>query len=503
MEGTVFGRYRLLGLLGEGGMGQVHRAYDTETDRVVALKVLPPDFADDPVYRERFRREAQAAAKLTDPHIIPIHAYGEIDGRLFLDMRLVEGIDMSTRLAADGPMSPTTAVSYVGQIAAALDAAHRAGLLHRDVKPSNVLTTADGFAYLIDFGIARGGDDSSLTTTGAAVGTFAYMAPERLAHDECDGRADVYSLACVLYECLAGAKPFPGDSVERQIAAHLSKPPPRPSLADARIPATFDEVIAHGMAKDPAHRYPSAGALAAAAREALTGGVAETGGGSSRTAATQLNTTPAPPPTPPYSHPVWTRTRATPGTSTRRTVLAVSTGVALLLVAVVVIGLLVGRESSSARPTGSASPGPPPLATTTVAATTGATTPPLAPTAPALGPSRADTTTEVTTPESSAVGLANYIRDHYALLPSDTAAAWARLTPRYQGFVGGYAAYQDFWGTVGSVTVSEVSPNPADLTVTYRLSLRYADGRTGTETRRAQLVRADDAYRIDSAELVP
>ncbi len=483
-------------------MGQVHRAYDTETDRVVALKVLPPDFADDPVYRERFRREAQAAAKLTEPHIIPIHAYGEIDGRLFLDMRLVEGIDMSTRLATGGPMPPATAVSYLGQIAAALDAAHRAGLLHRDVKPSNVLTTADGFAYLIDFGIARGGGDSSLTTTGAAVGTFAYMAPERLAHDECDGRADVYSLACVLYECLAGAKPFPGDSVERQIAAHLSKPPPRPSLADTRIPAAFDEVIARGMAKDPAQRYPSAGALAAAARDALAGDAADTGGKPSRTAATQLNPSPPPPSTPPYSQPVWTRTRATPGSSTRRTVLAVTAGVAVLLAAAVAIGLLVDRDSSPTRPTVTAAPGPPPL---TIAAetTSAATTPAAPPTAAATTPPSSVETTGTTSAPEPTVGLADYVRDHYALLPGDTAAAWSRLTPRYQDFVGGYAAYQDFWGTVGSVTVSEVSPNPANLTVTYRLSLRYDDGRTGTETRRAQLVRAGDAYRIDSAELVP
>ncbi len=285
VDGTPFGRYRLLELLGAGGMGQVYRAYDTETSRTVALKVLPREFAHDEIYRERFRREARATARLTEPHIVPIHAYGEIDGRLFLDMRLVEGADLGTLLAAEGRLPAAVAVERLGQIAGALDAAHAAGLVHRDVKPSNILVTAAGFAYLIDFGIAVAAGDSALTTVGSAIGTFAYMAPERLTGGVCDARSDVYSLSCVLYQCLTGVQPYPGGSVEQQIAAHLSAPPPRPTAVDAGLVA-FDAVIARGMAKDSAARYDSAGELLVAAGAALEGAA---GPKFSRTGPTRVN----------------------------------------------------------------------------------------------------------------------------------------------------------------------------------------------------------------------
>lgn len=248
-------------------MGEVHRAYDTETDRVVAVKVLAPQFVDDEVYRSRFQREARAAARLREPHIVPIHDFGEIDGRLFLEMRLVEGPNLARLLADRKRLDPAAAVAVIGQIAAALDAAHAEGLVHRDVKPSNILVAEDDFAYLIDFGIARSDGDTTLTATGAMIGTFAYMAPERLTDDDSGVPSDVYSLTCVLYECLTGAKPYTGESVQRQIAAHLNEKPPRPSATG--IPAAFDGVIAKGLAKKPAGRYGSAGELAAAARRAL------------------------------------------------------------------------------------------------------------------------------------------------------------------------------------------------------------------------------------------
>lgn len=267
VEGTPFGRYRLLDLLGAGAMGEVHRAYDTGTDRMVAVKVLAPEFAHDARYRKRFQREAQVAARLAEPHIVPIHDFGEIDGRLYLDMRLVQAPDLAKLLAERDRLEPGEAVEVIAQVAAALDAAHAQGLVHRDVKPSNILVTPKKFAYLIDFGIARSDEDTTVTTTGAVIGTFAYMAPERLADDESDARSDVYSLACVLYECLVGAKPYRGDSLQRQIAAHLNEEPPSPSTAG--LPRLFDAVIAKGMAKDPADRYASAGELAAAARAAL------------------------------------------------------------------------------------------------------------------------------------------------------------------------------------------------------------------------------------------
>ncbi len=250
MEGTPFGRYRLLGLLGRGGMGEVWRAHDTVTDRMVAVKVLPAHFAENPMFDQRFRREAQAAAKLNDPHVVPIHGYGEIDGRLYVDMRLIEGRDLQTILAA-GPLQPEQAVNIVEQVAKALQAAHKVGLVHRDVKPSNVLIADFDFAYLIDFGIARAADETGLTNTGTPIGTWAYMAPERFRSGHADPRSDVYALTCVLYECLTGKKPFPGDGLEQQVAGHLTSPPPRPSAARPGVPAALDPVIATGMAKDP------------------------------------------------------------------------------------------------------------------------------------------------------------------------------------------------------------------------------------------------------------
>ncbi|MCF6386850.1 protein kinase [Mycobacterium sp. MBM] len=268
MEGTPFGRYRLVEVLGRGGMGEVWQAYDTAMNRVVALKVLPPNLADDDTYQRRFRREAQIAAGLDEPHIVPIHDFGEIDGRLYVTMRLIDGRTVHEVLEA-GPMAVPRAVGITEQIAAALHAAHRVGLVHRDVKPSNILVTDDDFAYLIDFGIARSAGATKLTSTGSTIGTLAYMAPERLSTDSCDARADVYALACVLYECLTGSQPFPGDSVERQITGHLTLPPPRPSAMQPAVTAQMDQVIATGMAKSPEHRYASARDLAIAARAAV------------------------------------------------------------------------------------------------------------------------------------------------------------------------------------------------------------------------------------------
>ncbi|MBX9977940.1 serine/threonine-protein kinase PknD [Mycobacterium sp.] len=267
MQGTHFGRYRLQNVMGQGGMGEVWRAYDTETNRTVAIKLLPPQLATDQTFVHRFRREAEAAAQLNNPHIIPIHNYGEIDGRLYVDMRLVEGRDLEEKLA-NGPLPPQRAVHIIEQVAQALRAAHKVGLVHRDVKPSNILLDDDDFAYLIDFGIARGADDAGLTGSREMIGSWHYMAPERLMAQDADARADIYALTCVLYECLTGNRPYPGDSLESQVTAHLTLPPPRPSATRPDLPADFDAVVAKGMAKEPADRYQSVTELAAAAQEA-------------------------------------------------------------------------------------------------------------------------------------------------------------------------------------------------------------------------------------------
>ena len=265
------GNYRLDTLLGSGGMGEVYKAYDTHRVRYVALKLLPEAFSGDLEYLKRFQRESHVAARLREPHVIPIHDFGEIDGQLFIDMRLVDGADIGALLDRNGPIAPQRAVNLISQVAQALDAAHADHLVHRDIKPSNVLVTLSDFVYVVDFGIARpiGGQQTSLTITGATMGTLHYMAPERFAGHDVDGRADIYSLACVLHECLTGAPPFRDKDLPALMYAQLYYGPPQASRLVEGVPPALDAVIADGMAKDPRDRFATAGALAAAAREAL------------------------------------------------------------------------------------------------------------------------------------------------------------------------------------------------------------------------------------------
>jgi serine/threonine protein kinase/GAF domain-containing protein len=271
MPPEQFGPYRLEELIGQGGMGEIYRAFDTVKERMVALKRLPLHLATDADFQARFRRESKVAAQLREAHVIPIHDFGEINGQLFLDMRLVEGVDLAALLVQRGALPPARAVNIVWQIACALDAAHAEGLVHRDVKPSNVLISGsqEDYVYLVDFGIARTAAGTSLTGTGATIGTLDYMAPERLLDGHGDHRVDVYSLACLLYETLTARKPFTGEGLPALMYAHVTLPPPAPSTQQPGIPAGLDEVVARGMAKDPQLRYPSAGDLAAAARDAL------------------------------------------------------------------------------------------------------------------------------------------------------------------------------------------------------------------------------------------
>ena len=267
-EGTDFGPYRLRRLVGRGGMGDVYEAEDTVRERIVALKLMSQTLSNDPVFRSRMQREARTAGRLQEPHVVPIHDFGEIEGQLYVDMRLIDGKDLATTLSRYGPLTPPRAVAIVRQIGSALDAAHAAGVLHRDVKPENILISGDDFAYLVDFGIASATSDEKLTQFGTTVGTVKYMAPERFTDKEVGYRADIYALACVLYECLTGSPPFAGDTFS-VMGAHLNQAIPRPSAARPSIPVAFDAVIARGMAKDPAARYATCGDMSAAAYAAL------------------------------------------------------------------------------------------------------------------------------------------------------------------------------------------------------------------------------------------
>jgi Protein kinase domain len=268
-EGTEFAGCRIESVVGRGGMGVVYRATQLGLGRPVALKLLAADRAFDPEFRRRFQREWHMAAAIDHPNIIPVYAAGEEDGTLYLVLRFVDGTDLHGELRRSGPLPPERAASVVAQVGAALDAAHAAGLVHRDVKPGNVLLDGD-HVYLSDFGLTRpAAATTQLTEVGRWMGTVDYASPEQLESRPTDARSDVYALGCVLYAALTGGPPFPRDTVPATLLAHLHDPPPRPSAAGA--PPEFDRVVGRALAKDPADRYPSAGDLARAAQAAARG----------------------------------------------------------------------------------------------------------------------------------------------------------------------------------------------------------------------------------------
>jgi streptogramin lyase/predicted Ser/Thr protein kinase len=276
VPGSEFAGYRIESVLGRGGMGVVYLAEHVGMGRKVALKVLAPDLLEDERFRERFVRESRLAASLEHPNIVPIHEAGEVGGVLYIAMRYVEGTDLRNLLRDQGALEPDRAASIVTQVASALDAAHERGLVHRDIKPGNVLvanrTGSSGeHVYLADFGLTkRTSSDSGITGTGQFVGTLEYAAPEQFEGKTLDARTDVYSLGCLLFECLTGQPPFQRETDAALIYAHLREPPPSATSAQPELPAAIDSVIARAMAKAPSDRNESAGALAASARRALT-----------------------------------------------------------------------------------------------------------------------------------------------------------------------------------------------------------------------------------------
>jgi predicted Ser/Thr protein kinase len=273
--GSELGGFAIESIAGRGGMGVVYRARQRLPDRIVALKVISSEYADDPQFRTRFEREAAIAAQIEHPNVIPVHAVGEADGTLFIAMRFVDGVDLRKILTQEGRLDPSRAASIVDQVAQALDAAHARGLVHRDVKPANILVSSSGgreHVYLSDFGLARHVVGShGLTGTGAFIGTIDYVAPEQARGDPVDARADIYSLGCVLFQAVTGTVPFPADNDLAKLFAHGSQPPPSARERNPTLPVEFDTVLKRAMAKDPGDRQASAGDLGRAAIAAASG----------------------------------------------------------------------------------------------------------------------------------------------------------------------------------------------------------------------------------------
>ncbi|MGK8557129.1 serine/threonine-protein kinase [Nocardia gipuzkoensis] len=350
--GSVFAGYRIERTLGAGGMGTVYLARHPRLPRSVALKVLDASAGSDPEFRARFQREAELAARLDHPNIVEIYDRGSEDGQLWMSMRYVAGSDVA-RLIAGHALPPSRVAEILTQAADGLDAAHRRGLLHRDVKPANLLVAPgdDGRdqVFVTDFGIARSREDTAgLTAAGALIATLGYVAPEQIRGEPLDHRCDVYALGATLYQMLTGAMPFARNTPAAVLRAHLAEPPPRPSAADPALPAALDAVIATAMAKRPADRYDSCGALAAATVRAF-----------------------APPPAPPRQEPAGTSEPA-PSTRPAPRLLVAAAG-ALLLVTALAVALTVGGSTVAGKgipdsATLSASPQPTTPSSTTATA---------------------------------------------------------------------------------------------------------------------------------------
>jgi serine/threonine protein kinase len=393
--GTVVGSYQVESLLGRGGMGVVYRAEDQRPGtrgRKVALKILAPELSSDERFRQRFERESQMAASLDHPNIVPVYEAGEVEGLLYIAMRYVEGEELRAFLQREGPPPPERALAIIGQVGAALDAAHARGLVHRDVKPGNILLIPgddpDGppHVYLTDFGLTKRADShSGLTVTGQFVGTIEYVAPEQIEGKDVDHRTDVYALGCVLFEVLTGTPPYRADQDAAMLWAHLTQPPPRVSERRPDLPPALDDVLARAMAKERDDRYGSCREMLAAARAALAAPVSP---------ATGIPTPPPPPPGlpptvlppvpepptapggilqpaqpvapygPPAAPPSWPPAAPPPGPPRRRTGLLVGgIAAAVALAAAITVGIVLATSGGPGP-----SPTPPP---TTAPPTTG------------------------------------------------------------------------------------------------------------------------------------
>jgi serine/threonine protein kinase len=364
-DGDEFAGYRVERRLGRGGMGILFLAIEPGLERRVALKLIAPEAAADEVFAHRFAEESRIAASIEHPNVVPIYAAGEEDGIPYIAMRYVAGSDLGRRLAREGRLEPEQAVALIAQIGNGLDAIHAAGLVHRDVKPANVLLSGEedaAHAYITDFGVARNvATQSGLTQTGRFVGTLDYVAPEQISGGPVDARVDVYALGCLLYKLLTGQVPFPRDGEAARLYAHLNDPPPSPSLYVPAVPMALDDVVVRAMSKQPGDRYPSAGDLGRAAQAALSGAAVAipertvaTGAAATVESAvvTPQPTEPAPPTEPTPSDPTEPTRRddgdveapigakMSPAASPNRRLLAIAGGAAALIAVVVLIVVL-------------------------------------------------------------------------------------------------------------------------------------------------------------------
>jgi tRNA A-37 threonylcarbamoyl transferase component Bud32 len=261
---TLGGRYRLVELLGQGGMATIYRARDAQLERDVAVKLLRPEFGRDPDFLARFRDEARSAASLSHPNVVSVFDFGEDASGPFIVMELVDGEDLASILRGNGPLAPRQAARISAEVAKALQAAHARGIVHRDVKPSNILVSRDGRVKVADFGIARAVTESQLTLPGTTMGSVHYFSPEQARGEVATAASDVYALGIVLFESLTGQRPFSGDGAAAVAMARLTSPPPVPSAVRSTVPPELDQIVQRAMALEPADRYPSAAAMASA-----------------------------------------------------------------------------------------------------------------------------------------------------------------------------------------------------------------------------------------------
>src|SRR3954464_9168173 len=340
---TLPDRYRVTRRIASGGMATVYACEDQVLGRLVAVKVLAAHFAADPSAAERFQREARAAARVSDhPNVVTIYDIGEHEGTAFIVMEYFPGGTVADRLRGDDPVPHPTALRWIDETAAALDHAHRAGIVHRDVKPANLLLDANGRVAVADFGIARMASEAGVTSTGVVLGTAAYLSPEQALGQPATAASDRYALAVVAYELLTGGKLFAAEHPAAQARAHVETPPPRPSEIAPDLPRGVDQVLWRGLEKDPDDRWPSAGAMVEALEESL---------GDQAEPATAPTARVAPRPSRPPSRPVAAAPPPAPARPQPR-----RRGWAPVLVAAAIIGLLAGAAIAAIISGGSDSP---------------------------------------------------------------------------------------------------------------------------------------------------